>query len=516
MDTPSRPAVTTDTLYEHAACGLLLTEADGTIIGANATFCGWVGYAREELVARRRVQDLLTIGGRVFHQTHWLPLLTIQGSVAEVKLDMVRHDGEKIPMLLNAVSRSHGGAIRHELAVFVATDRHKYERELVNARTQLNALNDQLREADRRKDEFLATLAHELRNPLAPVRNVLQIMQQQPLDASRTAWALSVLDRQVRHMTRLVDDLMEISRITQGKIELRKTRLELTGVVRACGESAAPLMQAAGHELTLSFPVGRIYVEADETRLSQIIQNLLNNAAKFTPKGGKIVLSVARSGDSALIKVRDSGVGIARENLAGIFEMFSQVDSSRERSQGGLGIGLALVRALVQLHGGTITAESAGTDAGSEFVVQLPVVAPPEQSLQSTIAERFDQDRPGRRVLIVDDNEDSLQSLALLLQLRGHQVRCAASGTEALRMASEFTPDLLIIDIGLPDMNGYQVARQLRAEPWGRSPVIVALTGWSQPQDKQAAVDAGFDHHYTKPLAPADLDSIMSAATGSE
>ncbi|MEO8134759.1 MAG: HAMP domain-containing sensor histidine kinase [Betaproteobacteria bacterium] len=374
MNTQDLAPYTGDLLYENAACGLLVTESDGTIRRVNATFAEWIGYRADELVGTRRFQDLLTVGGRVFHQTHWQPLLQIQGSVAEVKLDIVRQNGERIPVLLNAVRRPHGERIFHELAVFVATDRHKYELELLNARRQLDTLNGRLSDADRRKDEFLATLAHELRNPLAPVRNVLHILREKNVGAQQVEWGLGILDRQVRHLSRLVDDLLDVSRIKQGKIDVRKKHLDLVVLLRECADEARPLMESAGHEFTVRLPEESIIVDGDETRLAQIVQNLCNNAAKFTPRGGKVMLSAERSGRHAAVRVRDSGIGISPASIHTIFDMFLQVDNARDRSPDGLGIGLALVRALVELHGGTITAESSGTGTGAEFTVQLPCV----------------------------------------------------------------------------------------------------------------------------------------------
>ena len=266
MDKRGHPSPAADALYEHAACGLVVTEPDGTIVRANATFCSWIGYA-SDAVQGRRLSDFLTIGGKLFHHTHWQPLLEMQGAVEEVKLDLVRADGQNVPMLLNAVRRAHEGRVRHEIAFFVARDRDKYERELLNARRELNALNEKLSDADRRKDEFLATLAHELRNPLAPMRNVLQIMRQKPLPEERFDWSLGVLERQVRQLVRLVDDLLDISRIAQGKVDLRLSRVELIGLVRACAESARATMQAAGLHLSITCPGAPLWLHADETRL---------------------------------------------------------------------------------------------------------------------------------------------------------------------------------------------------------------------------------------------------------
>jgi len=367
------PQPSADALYDNAACGLVLARPDGVIVRANATFCSWVGYSADALVGRRRVQDLLPIGARVFHQTHWQPLLHIQGSVSEIKVDLVRSDGRHVPVLVNTVRRAHDGEMLDELAFFVATDRHKYEQELLRARGKLHELNAALADADRRKDEFLATLAHELRNPLAPIRNVLHLLSAGPPDAARLEWSVQILDRQVRHMTRLVDDLSEISRITQGKIELRKTPVELVAVLTMAAETARPTMESAGLDFTLQLPAAPIQLVADETRLSQILQNLLTNAAKYTPQGGCVVLAADRTGDVVTIRVRDSGIGIAAADLPRVFDMFAQVTAARAHSDGGLGIGLALVRGLVELHGGTVAVTSEGTGKGSEFTVTLRV-----------------------------------------------------------------------------------------------------------------------------------------------
>ena len=342
------------------------------------------------------------------------------------------------------------------------------------------------------------------------MRNVLQIVQRKPLPPDRLEWSIGVIDRQVRHMTRLVDDLLEISRITQGKIDLRKSRLELIALVQACAEAARPLMQSTGHDFTLVLPAGRIYVSADETRLSQVINNLLNNAAKFTPKGGTVRIRVAQSDDRVLISIRDSGIGLAAEHLTKVFEMFSQVDAARERSQGGLGIGLALAHALVHLHGGTLTATSEGAGKGSEFIVALPAASSEVDRTDSPAGELPSENRPARRVLVVDDNDDAAQSLAMLLRIRGHEVASASSGHDALALAAAWVPDLVILDIGLPDINGYDIARRLRSDASTAGATLVALTGWSQSHDRQSAFDAGFDRHCTKPLSSEDLETILT------
>ena len=388
---PALPAV--EQLFEQAACGLLVTGTDGTILRANETFCRWIGRTADELTGRQRLQDLLTMGGRVFHQTHWSPLLQIQGSVAEMKLEFVHREGHAVPMLLNVIRRTHPGHLPEdtraldEVSAMVVSDRHKYERELLlerkkvevalaerlEAQHELRRVNERLSDADRRKDEFLATLAHELRNPLAPMRNVLAILDRKASDDPQVLWCRGVLQRQLAHMTHLVDDLLEVSRITQGKLELRIEPTDLRTVVDSAVESSRPWIDASSHRLELRECDGPTWLQADRVRLTQVLVNLLNNAAKYTPAGGVIRLECEREGNEAVIRIIDSGIGIAANQLATVFEMFSQLEPALERAHGGLGIGLALVRGLVKLHGGSITAHSDGPGTGSTFTVRLPL-----------------------------------------------------------------------------------------------------------------------------------------------
>src|SRR6201996_293572 len=694
MQSTDRPLPSADALFEHAACGLLVTDANGRILRVNATFCGWLGSEHAAGARTKQIQDLLTAGGKVFYQTHWSPLLQMQGSVAEVKLNMMHRDGHMVPMLLNAVLRRHGDGRYLEVAVLIVADRHKYEQELLLARRnaeasvaahklaqkelqesrdvlslamrgarmgawshepnsgkfwwsrelealagyaegrfsstpggffelihpgdlvalneavdhaveagddyvaefrflhasgdwcwmegrgratydrhgeplmiyglgiditerkeaqtvllrqaaifehlsdaivitdlrgnitdfnvggermlgyrmreilgkpvalflppeealsirrealaalaaegtwrgelpfvrrdgsrgvcetvvkplanargdiygagsinrditerrraeqQLTRLNLELSKADRRKDEFLATLAHELRNPLAPMRNVLEILRLKEFADPQLNWSRDVFDRQLQHMTHLVDDLLEVSRITQGKLELRKQQLELARAMQAAMEAARPSVQASAHHLSVTLPREPLYLDADPTRLSQMILNLLNNAAKYTPAGGNISLAAEREGDEAVIVVRDSGIGIPGEHLDSVFEMFSQLAPALERSQGGLGIGLALVRGLAELHGGTVAAFSDGPGKGSEFVIRLPLTK--SASLPSDSAPTETPHAAGLRVVIVDDNADAADSLAMVLELEGHEVRTAGDGIAGL------------------------------------------------------------------------------------
>lgn len=392
MPLPVTPSA--ESLADAAPCGLLITRADGTIVRANPTFLQWLGYEAEELVDRLRVQDLLTAGGRLFHQTHWSPLLQMQGSVAEVKLQLVRRDGQNVPVLLNALVRQQGTQAFHHLAFMVVHDRHKFERELIAARRkaeealsaqaeaqraleqsrdELARANLRLSLADQKKDEFLATLAHEMRNPLAPIMNVVAVFQRMPAADATVTWGVDVLQRQMRHIVRLVEDLMDVSRIGRGKMELRREHCDIATLLRDAVEAAAPMLQSAHHVLHFTPPAEPMPLHADATRLMQVFLNLLNNAAKYTPPGGQVWLDARIESGQALVSVKDSGIGIEKENLSTVFQMFSQLEPAINRAQGGLGIGLALVHGIVTLHDGQITAHSEGANRGSEFVVRLPL-----------------------------------------------------------------------------------------------------------------------------------------------
>lgn len=370
-----------------------------------------------------------------------------------------------------------------------------------------------LREADRRKDEFLATLAHELRNPLAPIRNAVQILRMKGTVDPDLRWARDIIDRQAQQLTRLVDDLLDVSRITRGKIELRKERIELAAILERALETSRPLIEGSRHRLTVNFPQEPLTLTADLTRMAQVLANLLNNAAKYTRPGGQIQLSAGREGDQAVIEVRDDGIGIPPEMLSLIFEMFAQVDTSLERAQGGLGIGLTIARRLVEMHGGTLVAASGGMGKGSVLTVRLPLAPEPESAgLDDRSGEETSPGAP-LRILVVDDNEDSAESLAMLLELKGHDARTAHDGPRALAAAAEHRPDVVFLDIGMPGMNGFEVADRLRRQPETRNVLLVAMTGWGQEEDRRRSKEAGFDLHLVKPLDPdAALDEILARA----
>ena len=366
-----------------------------------------------------------------------------------------------------------------------------------------------LREADRRKDEFLATLAHELRNPLAPLRNALEILRLMPSNPAVAEKARGMMERQVNQMVRLVDDLLDVSRITTGKLAIRKTVTEMQATLRDAIETVRPFVDARKHELVLDIPPEPIAVEGDRTRLAQVFSNLINNAAKYTEPGGRIVLTLSREGQEAVVRVRDNGIGLEPTSFNTIFDMFVQVDRRLERTQAGLGVGLTLARKLIALHGGTIVARSDGPGSGSEFEVRLPLadaVLPEVEKVR-----RADEGEASRRILIADDNADFANSLGALLTGRGHEVRVVYDGAEALATAARFNPDFAFLDIGMPRVHGYEVARRLRDQPGTAECVLVAVTGWGQEDDRQRAREAGFDRHLVKPADPQDIETILKS-----
>ncbi len=383
------------------------------------------------------------------------------------------------------------------------------------AEASLRQLAAELAETDRRKTEFLATLAHELRNPLAPLTNGLQLMRMAGGAPATQQKAREMMERQLRHLVRLVDDLLDIARISSGKVELIRERLTLKSALAVAVETSMPLVNAGRHHLEVDVPDETLELVADPTRLAQVVSNLLNNAAKYTTPGGHIALRARREGGQAVITVSDNGIGMAPESLPAMFELFAQFGSDRNRAQGGLGIGLALVRRLVDLHGGTVIAESPGLGAGCTFTVRLPLAeaAPAMATAAAPPADHAPASPAGLRVLVVDDNVDAAESLAALLQMSGHDTRIANDGDTALRTAREFAPEIVFLDIGMPGKDGYEVARELRASPGTREATLVALTGWGAKDDRARSRSAGFDHHLTKPAGLAAVDGLLARMT---
>jgi signal transduction histidine kinase/ActR/RegA family two-component response regulator len=372
-----------------------------------------------------------------------------------------------------------------------------------------------LKEADRHKDEFLAMLAHELRNPLAPIHNAVALMHRTPLTDPQLMWSRDVIGRQLAHLTRLVDDLLDVSRITRGKINLSKEALEIGPLVARTVETVQPLFEERGHTLRVEMPDTGLSVYGDPTRLMQAIGNVLSNAAKYTERGGRVTLAVAQTSSEVEIRIRDNGIGIPPDLMPMVFNLFTQLDRS-SAAQSGLGIGLALVQRLVEMHGGSVTAHSDGPGCGSEFVIRLPLLlgdrlaTDAEQlntlsALEPSMMNAEGTTQTQRRILVADDNNDALESLATLLQLSGHEVYTAANGAVALESAEQHRPEVALLDIGMPKLDGYEVARRIRAQPWGARITLVALTGWGQDSDRRRSQEAGFDSHLVKPL---DLDKL--------
>ena len=369
------------------------------------------------------------------------------------------------------------------------------------------ALYKEVRDADCRKNEFLAMLGHELRNPMAPIRYAVQILRKPTLDEHKRLWSLDVIDRQVRQLARLVDDLLDVSRITRGKIELKVAPVDLAQVLSAAVETSRPLIESSKHELSVSLPDETLWVQGDFARLTQVLANLLNNAAKYTETGGRIALELEKNGNEAEFRVRDSGIGILPENLDKIFELFAQVDRKVDRAQGGLGVGLTLVQRLVRLHGGSIEASSDGPGRGAVFMVRLPI-SEPAPAAKVECAEQPTQPI-SFRVLVVDDNIDSAEAMTVSLRMEGHHADVAYDGETAIEKAKSSKPDAVLLDIGLPGLSGLEVARALRVLPETRHTLLIALSGYGQSEDRQRSLDAGLDHHLTKPVDPRTLSSLL-------
>ncbi|HET6422510.1 MAG TPA: response regulator [Planctomycetaceae bacterium] len=424
-------------------------------------------------------------------------------STRSIEAPLLGHGGREIGCL--RVSGKEDGAFTDEDQAVLVQLSAIAAVSIENAR-----LYESLRVQDRQKDEFLATLAHELRNPLAPIRNSLHILR---LAANRdlsTEHVCDMMDRQVNHMVRLVDDLLEISRITKNRIELKLENVEVAGVIRSAVETSRPLIDAAGHKLEIDVPAAPLFVRGDVVRLSQVLANLLNNAAKYTPDGGRIFVTAQREGDHAILTVRDTGVGIANEMLSRVFDMFTQVNRSGTRAQGGLGIGLYLVRNLVHMHDGTVEAKSGGLGQGSEFIIRLPLAQQP--SLPSANPpEKLPLQIPSKRVLVVDDNQDAANSLAMLLRFLGADVKVVYDGRSALKAVDEYSPAVILLDLGMPEMDGYEVANELHQRPNFGQTKLIALTGWGQEEHRRRVFSAGFDHHLVKPAEISDLKALLAS-----
>jgi PAS domain S-box-containing protein len=376
--------------------------------------------------------------------------------------------------------------------------------------TERHRAVEALKEADRRKDEFLATLAHELRNPLAPISSGLHIMRMSKDNPAAVAGAREIMERQVRQMVRLVDDLLDVARISTGKVELQRAPLTLAEAIQDAAETSGPLIAQSGHRLEITNARPAVWVDADRTRLAQVFANLLNNSAKYSEPGRTIRISTGQDGGAAVVRLKDEGIGIHPEMLPRVFEMFRQVDRSGPYSHGGLGIGLFIVKRLVEMHGGTIDVRSNGPGTGTEFEVRLPAIAAPAAMEDQELAADDMASQPRRRVLVVDDNQDAAEALATILSLSGHDTEMAHDGMGAIAAAASFRPEVVFLDIGMPSIDGHETARRIREQPWGKDMVLVALTGWGQAEDRRKSREAGFDHHLVKPADPTLVAELLS------
>ena len=411
-----------------------------------------------------------------------------------------RPDGSRLTVLAHAnpIHDEAGNVVAAVNVLVDISDRAEAEERLV--------------QADRSKNEFLAMLAHELRNPLAPMHNALRVMRMAPDDKAAIDHARGVLERQLHHLSRVVDDLIDVSRVTRNRLELRTERVELATIINQAIETSRPLADAMEHDLSVSLPPEPIYLQADAVRLAQVFTNLVRNAAKYTEPKGEIRISVERQGSDAVVSVRDNGIGMDARDLAIVFEMFTRAEGAR-RTQGGLGIGLTLARRLVELHGGMIEAHSEGRGKGSEFVVRLPILIDAPRPVRSPVHSHRPIASRVLRILVVDDNHDAAESLAELLQLTGNETHIANDGASAVAAAESLRPDIVFLDIGLPRMDGHAVARAIRSQPWGRQMSLVALTGWGQPEDRIRSDEAGFDHHLVKPVDFTVLERLIAEAS---
>ena len=481
---------------------ILSEDLNSIITTWNKGARGIFGYTAEEVIGKP--VTMLSPPDRLEEAPRILERIRRGETIVHYETVRQRKDGSllNVSLTVSPIRDASGRIIGAAKIARDITERNRVEE-------QLHQSAAKLAESDRRKSEFLAILAHELRNPLAPLSHGLQILRLSSGNPQTVKSMTDLMKRQVDHLVGLVDDLLDMNRISQGKIELHRAKIELASVVTDAVDIARPLSERRKHELTVTLPTEPICVYADPLRLAQVIRNLLNNACKFTEQGGRIRLNVERAGEQAVIRVLDNGIGIAPDQLPLVFDLFMQGDVSMERSFSGLGIGLALVKTLVEMHDGTVEAHSAGVGGGSEFVVRLPIVF--EASvLQPTKPPVDEPIMAPRRILVVDDNRDGAELLAMLLKMTGHETHIAHDGLEAVEMASQIRPDLILLDIGLPKMDGYEVARRIRAEPWGKKLVLVALTGWGQEEDRRKSQKAGFDSHIVKPVDPDALTGVLT------
>lgn len=504
-------------IVESSDDAILSKSLDGVIRTWNGAAERLFGYRAEEAVGRPIA--LIIPPERVHEEGEILSRLRRGERIEHFETVRITKDGRSIPVSLtiSPMRDADGEIVAASKIARDISESKRVEQTQLETIGELRRVEEALREADRRKDEFLAVLAHELRNPLAPIRYAIA-MGRKPggATAEQRARAQGIIERQVQHMGRLLDDLLDVSRITRGTLTLRTSTVDLASIVAAAQEAARPLIEARRHTFTLKLPGKPLCLVADTVRLAQVLANLLINAAKYTDAGGHIELEAARAGEELTLVVRDDGIGISSEMMPRLFTLFAQAHPALERSEGGLGIGLALVRGLVQLHGGSVAVRSEGVGRGSEFTVRLPLGALSAATGLAVAAPVKPRPAARLRVLVADDNRDSAESCAALLRLGGHVVSIAHTGGDALELAGRLEPEVLLLDIGMPELNGYEVAKCIRGTAWGARAKLIAITGWGQQEDKRRALAAGFDHHLTKPIDPNGLEALLQAAAEPE
>ena len=485
-------------IVESSNDAIISKSLDGIIQSWNAAAERLFGFTAKEALGRHI--SLVIPSERITEEDEIIANLRAGKRIEHFETERVRSDGSRIvvSLTISPLKDDAGNVVGASKIVRDITERKRLE-------DNLRVLAANLSENDRRKNEFLATLAHELRNPLAPMSNMLEVVKRADGDGAILKQAHDTIERQLGQMVRLVDDLLDLNRITHDRLELRRSEVELSSVIQQAVEVARPLVDAAEHKLIVELPNEPIYLNADRTRLAQVFGNLLNNSSKYTKTGGSIWLTAKRDLDEVEVTVRDNGAGIPRDKLNTIFEMFMQVDSTSDRSQGGLGIGLTLVKRLVEMHGGTIEPRSGGEGMGSEFIVRLPIQTKPTAEGE-TGADASAAAQMHRRILIVDDNRDSADSLAMLLELTGNKTYIAHDGVEAFEAIDTHRPEIVLLDIGLPRLDGHEVCRRVRAHDWGKNMVIIALTGWGHADDRRKSREAGFNGHLVKPV---DYDKLL-------
>lgn len=489
-------------IVEFSEDAIIRTSLDGTIQSWNHAAQRLFGYTAGESVGQNT--SLIVPADRSEEEQQIVTRLMSGEHVNHFDTVRLRKDGSAIDV---AVSIS---PIRDEQQQIIGIS--KIARDIAEekeAEQRIYGLMTELKDADRRKDEFLATLAHELRNPLAPIRNSLEIMKRANGSSQIIEQARSTMERQMGQMVRLVDDLLDISRITRNKVELRRQRVELASVIHHAVEMCRPLIEAGNHEIVLNIPDQPVYLHADSVRLAQVFSNLLNNACKFSNAKGRIELTVTPRNTDVLVSVKDNGIGIPPEMLPRVFEMFTQLNSSLERTHGGLGIGLTLVERLVEMHGGSVVARSEGAGKGCEFEVCLPLLLDEPQPASQANVSDWGHKPQARKILVVDDNRDSAASLAMLLKLIGNETITAYDGEQAVEQAELNRPDVILLDLGLPKRNGYDACRLIRQQAWGRDILLIALTGWGQEEDRRKSKEAGFDGHLVKPVSIEALIKLL-------